>query len=396
MNSERKCMFCGCDISHLRANATICGSSKCKHAYDIWRKTKPKEKRFCEICGDPIDDLPGQRRICKKESCIKEQARRKYKSKLINKTCSECGKLFSGTYKQNLCESCRDKAKEDTINKLKSVIKNAEIIEQSIRCKHCGKEVNKRKVKNLSNTKLILFDGVCEDCKKINNQRTSERMKKNNPNPWIGKPKKKAKKKKPKYKNSSERMKKDNPMFKKEIRLKMSKTLREGYESGRIAKRKGVNSPLWKGNRNLNKSVRIELKDWVKSKLKKANYTCQICGKTNTTLHVHHIIPLRDIIDRFITLNNYTINYLNAVSGTDIYFAFIKKIVDYHFKSPGIGIVICSECHQKVDIYYRRKTSNKKEKKLKKVNSKINKLKKLLKKHGKNKINKKNKFRKRN
>lgn len=71
---ERKCKFCGCDISHLRANATICGSKECTAMYkkeQVKNKKNPKP-RFCEVCGKSIDNLPTQRKICKDPECIAE------------------------------------------------------------------------------------------------------------------------------------------------------------------------------------------------------------------------------------------------------------------------------------------------------------------------------------
>lgn len=83
----KTCKYCGCDISHLRANATTCGSRECINAYRRERKSKPKEPRTCEICGTSIDDLPGQRRICKNPECEAEQKRRKYAQALKEKIC---------------------------------------------------------------------------------------------------------------------------------------------------------------------------------------------------------------------------------------------------------------------------------------------------------------------
>lgn len=60
---------------------------------------------------------------------------------------------------------------------------------------------------------------------------------------------------------------------------------------------------------------------------KKYEYTCQICGKTNTELHVHHIMPLRNIITNFLTKYDYTTEYLQSIEGTDIYNEFIQNIV---------------------------------------------------------------------
>ena len=91
----KTCKYCGCDISHLRANATICGSRECTNAYRRELKSKPKEPRTCEICGTSIDDLPGQRRICKNPECEAEQKRRKYAQALKEKICKNVEILSS-------------------------------------------------------------------------------------------------------------------------------------------------------------------------------------------------------------------------------------------------------------------------------------------------------------
>lgn len=43
--------------------------------------------------------------------------------------------------------------------------------------------------------------------------------------------------------------------------------------------------------------------------------------------------------------------------GSERYFNIIKQIVDYHNDSTdNIGIVVCPECHNELDDYYKRKT----------------------------------------
>ena len=50
---------------------------------------------------------------------------------------------------------------------------------------------------------------------------------------------------------------------------------------------------------------------------------------------------------------NYTIEYINDIEGTDEYQEFINKIVKYHYDNDNIGIVLCPECHAKIDRQYR-------------------------------------------
>lgn len=309
----RKCIICGKDISHLKSNAKLCGDKKCEYAYAKIRKATKDDDRFCEICGDKINDLPRQRKICLKEECIRQQKIRKYHSALKAKICERCGNEFEGTYKQKLCPQCRENRKP---------LERKEI-EVTLYCKYCKKPIGKevRLMTILSSTEDYTF--VCDECKQAHREETAERMRQH------------------------------NPMFDKNVSKKVAKTLKQRYKDGTIPKHFGKDNWNWKGNRNFNKAVRINLRKWVKEMFIKNNFTCQICGKNKGELHVHHIEPLRDIISNFMEKENYTIEYINDIEGTDEYQEFINKIVKYHYDNDNIGIVLCPECHAKMDRQYR-------------------------------------------
>ena len=309
----RKCIICGKDISHLKSNAKLCGDKKCEYAYAKIRKATKDDDRFCEICGDKINDLPRQRKICLKEECIRQQKIRKYHSALKTKICERCGNEFEGTYKQKVCPQCRENRKP---------LERKEI-EVTLYCKYCKKPIGKevRLMTILSSTEDYTF--VCDECKQAHREETAERMRQH------------------------------NPMFDKNVSKKVAKTLKQRYKDGTIPKHFGKDNWNWKGNRNFNKAVRINLRKWVKEMFIKNNFTCQICGKNKGELHVHHIEPLRDIISNFMEKENYTIEYINDIEGTDEYQEFINKIVKYHYDNDNIGIVLCPECHAKMDRQYR-------------------------------------------
>ena len=309
----RKCIICGKDISHLKSNAKLCGDKKCEYAYAKIRKATKDDDRFCEICGDKINDLPRQRKICLKEECIRQQKIRKYHSALKTKICERCGNEFEGTYKQKLCPQCRENRKP---------LERKEI-EVTLYCKYCKKPIGKevRLMTILSSTEDYTF--VCDECKQAHREETAERMRQH------------------------------NPMFDKNVSKKVAKTLKQRYKDGTIPKHFGKDNWNWKGNRNFNKAVRINLRKWVKEMFIKNNFTCQICSKNKGELHVHHIEPLRDIISNFMEKENYTIEYINDIEGTDEYQEFINKIVKYHYDNDNIGIVLCPECHAKIDRQYR-------------------------------------------
>lgn len=373
----RMCKYCGCDISHLRANTTICGSKKCNAAYKRDSLKNKKEPRYCEVCGKSIDDLPGQRRICLDSECIAEQKRRKYAASKKEKICKKCGKTFLGTIKQTCCEVCRLEHNHSDCFKT---------IKQTIVCKKCGKILKIVEKAQSGRVKNVLEKGVCEECKEKSRQESSKRMQKANPmynidtKVKVSRTKSKIMggqvlseeetKKKLLDKNShipetkeetSIRMHLYNPMYNLETRNKVSNTIKQNILEGKIIYKKGSEHYLWKGNRTFNKAVRIELRNWVKSKFEESNYTCQKCGKTHTELQVHHLEPLRDIIQNFLDKHDYTIDYINSIQGNEEYFSLIKEIVEYHEKNMQIGLVVCPNCHYEIDESYKRKTYEDKE-----------------------------------
>lgn len=357
---ERKCIICGADISHRKKNAILCEKKSCENKYRKIRLTN-KSKRYCEVCGDDISNLPSQRRICLKEECIAEQKRRKYKESLKEKICQYCGEKFYGTLRQVNCEKCCRKKNIEY-----------EIITRPIKCKHCGKIIRYEEIKLASKTNIEQGKTeVCEECKKKNYEKSSIRMKNNNPsynyeNVLKGIKTREVRygfKRKPKKKGETKeemrlRMKTNNPMQREEVRNKVADTLRKKYKEGKLKKYFGKDNWNWKGNRQFNKAVRIALRRWVKMLFEETNYTCQKCGKINTELHVHHLLPLRTIIKEELENENITIEYINKIEGTEEYYNIINKIVQFHYEHKDIGIVVCPDCHEILDNFYKCKKKN--------------------------------------
>ena len=309
----RKCLFCGTDISDKNRNAMICGCKSCTSQYDKWRRERKKNNphRYCIICGTCIDELPTQQKVCLKPECSKQRDANNYSSKLYIKTCAKCGKEFEGTAKQKLCEECR---------KVYHKYTQFQKVRQTVICKDCNKVIEVREKNKTKEIPHVVY-GLCDDCKlkhkEVFKRTASERMKKNNPMKdkkiaqkmgdaihakYIERCEKEGVTPKvrqiTRYDEEKEtplhlkmRMMAHNPMFDEEVKKRASMTLRERIKNGEIIYKKGKDHPLWKGNRNFNKSVRIELRNWVKQKFEEANYTCQICGKAKTELHVHHTKP---------------------------------------------------------------------------------------------------------
>lgn len=375
-SEKRYCLYCGKDISDKQLSAIICGSSECEKQRKIEKKKSSNKQRLCMICGCDISNLSPQTKICKKEECHKIRSKQLYANTQITKTCTCCGKEFTGTRKQLVCGKCKETSYERKVQNIKQ-------IKQNVYCRNCGAHIETlQKYKTIHIQETIYK--LCDDClnkkKEENYKQSSERMKKDNPmfneeikakvsntlrNNYIKKCnelgiepcKPYIRPEIPETKEEmSKRMKENNPMFNKESVEKMKNTLQEHIADGTIKYKKGSEHWLWKGNRELNGYVRVALRKWVKHMFEKVKFTCQHCGKTHTELHVHHTKPLRDIISEFLDKNNYTIDYINSIAGSQEYINFIQKIVDYHFQeNENIGIVVCPKCHSELDPYYKQK-----------------------------------------
>lgn len=235
------------------------------------KKKVSLEPRFCKICNVSIDELKFSSKSCTNPECKRLyanlRARENYSKNLVEKTCEKCGDLFLATQKQKQCENCRDSRKD---NKFKQ-------IEQKIVCKHCG-SIIEVVTKNVTRTAEELKIGVCDDCKSNLAEYRSQSMKLNNPSydkklteeEYLQKVKErneynseenKTKRREVFLQKSRERMIANNPMFNPESVLKMRKTFKERIDSGEIVYKKGLNHHLYKGNRNFNKQVRIELRN---------------------------------------------------------------------------------------------------------------------------------------
>ena len=113
----------------------------------------------------------------------------------------------------------------------------------------------------------------------------------------------------------------------------------------------GENHPNWKGGIT---ELYALLREYFNINLapiaaKRDNYTCQLCGKTHTILHVHHIKHFKDIISDIVNENP----NLNVKDNKKELYDII--VHDKRFLDLDNLITYCKDCHLfKVHGYKRR------------------------------------------
>jgi hypothetical protein len=117
----------------------------------------------------------------------------------------------------------------------------------------------------------------------------------------------------------------------------------ECYTKSGIRAPKGDKSHTWKGGITpINLSIRTSSKyiEWIKTILKRDDYTCQWCLKRGIKFQVDHIIPFAKIIDK-----------LKFEQGIDNLY---QKAMNYELLwDLNNGRTLCVECHKKTDSYLK-------------------------------------------
>jgi 5-methylcytosine-specific restriction endonuclease McrA len=149
-------------------------------------------------------------------------------------------------------------------------------------------------------------------------------------------------------KENSERMKQSNPMFNSNSVLSMKNTTKERRKSGKIKDKRGKEHWLWKGNRDFNNTVRVQLHAaWIVPVMERDEFKCAIC-KSTKNLQVHHLKPLREFLLEI--KNKYNISQYCELSG-DEKITYALEIVKMHKLEH--GITVCKSCHGEIDNYYK-------------------------------------------
>lgn len=341
--------------------------------FSVNKETLTEMNHICKYCKTPFYSRLKKSVVCKSKDCKNLYNQEKYKKRLKECVCTLCGNTYFATDKQSklFCKNC--------VRKNPYNYKNT--FEKQIFCKHCSQLI-RTETKNVigKNYKKESFSGICEQCKKNNYQKSSERMKLYNPTyktPLTEKEylqKQENKKQTEIIKNffkpiqikinkekQSEKMKLHNPMKNPEIIAKCLKTRLQNIETGKTKILRGKDRKGFKGTRTIQNYLRLNLSSWKKELMEANNYTCDICGKNNCYLNVHHKEPFRNIVSKFCELLN--INLSKIVYGDEQYLELEKQIIEYHTKHKEIGQVVCELCHAKIDKYFKPRKGTKDEQK---------------------------------
>ena len=134
----------------------------------------------------------------------------------------------------------------------------------------------------------------------------------------------------------------------------------------------GSNSGTWKGGlTSVRHILRSSLSSWVKDKIEKANYRCELTGKEGS-LEVHHLESFEIIVNRICS----TLDIELSEKLSEIEINRIKdELVDYHYKNNEIGVVLLKSVHKKFHkIYGLKNTTEEQFQEFKKLYPSISKL----------------------
>lgn len=313
----------------------------------------------CKYCGEVFAYRTNNQVHCKKLECRRAHERYLYNEVRVTKSvCQYCGKeyLIKGGISDTICKECH--------RKHKAPYQFKKVIEQKHICRQCG-ELLYVLTKNVTNDSAeIVADKTCDKCKENNRQKTSERMKLDNPRydkqltkeEYADKITERARKIKEQEETrdarleafklaASKRMKENNPMKNADSIKKMVATAKLTRDKYYKQKPKVM---------DCKEAMRDYIHFWRKENLERADYQCELCGAKDCKLYVHHSkIKFKDIYLHSCTklgLNSAHIEYRS-----EKYYRLKEEIVNYHKENKDLGQVLCKECHAKVDPHFRIK-----------------------------------------
>ena len=264
-------------------------------------------------------------------------------------------------------------------------MKERELVEQGLLCQNCGKKYDSHKVLYWKTMKPAVVGKTCPDCHRKKNEASSVRMKERNPmkdgrtankmsrtirrnnatrDPVVltDEHRQKISEAQKRFNASKEgkrcRRKKsglmtaNNPMHDDAVVEKKKDTWKVNKASGKYTFPTGKDHWLWKGNRNFNLYVRSNLyRPWIFEVLKRDDFTCTRCEQKSGVVHVHHLRPLRDIIE--ITLGVEGVDPTALEDVKDEWPRLADQVVKEHRLED--GTTLCPKCHEIVDKHYRKR-----------------------------------------
>lgn len=322
---SKKILCAECRNKSLKNHFTTITEQKvlCKHCDNVIKTIIKKGTKAKKIIRGPwvCDDCKNNKnKIEQKILC--PRCKKEIGSRSINKTYQAKSYIFGP-----LCEECKHKTK----NKY-----------QEIRCSKCKKLI-RTEVVNSNKFKDVKYSEVCDDCRYTNNKKVSRAR--------------------------SEYMKENNPMFKSEIKKKVSDTIKRKVKTGEIIYKKGKEHYLYKGNRDFNLECRSRLYNvWIYPILERDSFKCTKCGQ-HKNLQVHHIKSFVDIVKEVFNENNLdydSCRFNREDYGEEFFEKLVNEVVKRHKLSD--GKTLCKQCHSEEDYYYRPfKGENKNEDKINKL-----------------------------
>lgn len=318
--------------------------------------------KICVICGAEFEARDKRTTCCKAHECRRVFNKLKYQARRREYTCKKCGMIFFATDKQlhDTCPKCV---------RGKGTYNYKEVYTQEIVCRQCGivLETRIRAKTNFSNKKLAVR--TCEVCKRLNAEATSVKMKLQNPSYQsnfdtlaqyeLAKKQAQAEKELKRITTHElllKRMHENNPMSNPETVEKVRQTTRERRALGLIPPIDGTKRINYKGTRGTKQYIRIALKPWILSNLERTDYTCEVCNQRGGLLHVHHLEKFSDIVETFARQLNLELTKIVYLS--EEYKQLEQLVVDYH-NTHNIGLVVCEDCHSKVDNCFHKRYGGK-------------------------------------
>jgi len=152
----------------------------------------------------------------------------------------------------------------------------------------------------------------------------------------------------------SDRMIINNPMSNDHSKRKMSSTFKRKILLGEILYKHGPDHHLWKGNRRFSDTCRTQLyKPWTFKILERDGFKCCSC-KSTKGLQAHHIKPLRVFIEE--GKREFQLKHLSDLDDATSW-KLVEFIISKHKLED--GITVCGKCHSKIDKFYHENKKHK-------------------------------------